>query len=155
LKKKGFFDKEIVHFKFLKVHMKIFKFVLKFFVDNQVDHLLPDELLKTLGLDLEGKSSIEDFVEKLNHSKSLHVKLKKFMTRREVENTFLSAEKKEHFSRHSLYSYYFSKGWLGFFVSFDQDLKLRRVYLQYKSLRYQDFIELYLDNHSLSLHEAI
>jgi hypothetical protein len=135
--------------------MKFFKFALKFFIGNDVNHLLPDELLKTLGLDLKGNSSIEDLLEKLNHSKSLHIKLKKFMTKREVENAFISAEKKEHFSRHSLYSYYFSKGWVGFFVSFDQDLKLRRVYLQYKSLRYQDTIELYLDNHSLSLNEAI
>jgi hypothetical protein len=64
------------------------------------------------------------------------------MNRKDVERVFSSAIKKEHFSYHSLYSYYLDKGWVGFYLQFDHENKLRRIYVQHKKIQRSTGVEI-------------
>lgn len=66
------------------------------------------------------------------------------MPRSEAEALFISAVKKERFRYESMYSYYFSDSWMEFVLHFDQQSRLRRVYLQHRDLKQEEGIEILL-----------
>ena len=67
------------------------------------------------------------------------------MPREKAEKAFISAQRKEHFMRSSLFSYYFSEGWMEFKLEFDSKSLLRRIYIQHKTIEDERGIELHLD----------
>lgn len=58
----------------------------------------------------------------------------RMMPREVVEELFDRAVRKEDFGLHSIYSYYFRQGYLEFVLHYDELGRLRRVYLQHKSI---------------------
>ena len=91
---------------------------------------LPEDVAKDLGMDLPNNIKFQKLIDLLATPGQRPAKLRKYMPRVSAESTFESALKKETFKSCSLFSYYFNKGWLVFALYFDEDEKLRRVYLQ-------------------------
>ncbi len=55
--------------------------------------------------------------------------------REEAEDVFRTALRKERFSQNSLFSYHFNGGWMEFMLQFDEQSRLRRIYIQHKDLK--------------------
>lgn len=91
---------------------------------------LPEDVAHDLGMHLPNTLSFSEFLRLLSSPHQRPSKLRKYMSRALAESTFESALKKESFKSCSLFSYYFNKGWLVFALYFDEDSRLRRVYLQ-------------------------
>lgn len=91
---------------------------------------MPEDVAHDLGFRLSNTLSFCDFLELLNTAQYRPTKLWKLMPREQAEATFQSALKKENFKSISLFSYYFNNGWLVFALYFDENSKLRRLYLQ-------------------------
>lgn len=108
-----------------------------------------EEIVKDLGFELPSNLMCKNFIDIMAHSGLKSTKLVKFMLRNDAEKIFASAIRKERFSKHSLYSYYLDKGWVGFYLLFDQDSKLRRIYFQHKDFKKQSGIEIGLLEKSL------
>ena len=109
---------------------------------------LPEEIAHDLGMHLPNSLSFQEFLQLLASPHQRPAKLRKYMSRTLAEATFESALKKEAFKSCSLFSYYFNKGWLVFALYFDEDSRLRRVYLQCPSC-------ISLDGFDLSLEEEL
>ncbi|HEY4832828.1 MAG TPA: hypothetical protein VIH61_09755 [Waddliaceae bacterium] len=91
---------------------------------------LPEDVAHDLGMYLPNSLNFQEFLQILASPQQRPAKLRKYMSRTLAESTFESALKKEAFKSCSLFSYYFNKGWLVFALYFDEDSRLRRVYLQ-------------------------
>lgn len=94
---------------------------------------LPEELGRDLGIKIPRASLrltlsalIQNLVILLPLSKKLYYR----MCRESAEKSFRCAFKKEHFHSSTLFSYYFSEGWLVFTLHFDEEQRLRRLHLQ-------------------------
>lgn len=107
----------------------IFQYLLRF----RYPVTLPEEIASDLGVtSLSNFLTFEEFVDKLRAKSCQPERLKRFMPREAAEAQFQSAQRKERFSRNSLFSYYFHEGWLEFSLTFDEHSRLRRMYLQHK-----------------------
>lgn len=100
---------------------------------------LPEDIGRDLGIQvLYNELSFQECVDQLI-SKNLASKyLSRWMPREEAERLFKSAVRKEVFQDTSLFSYYIYKGWLAFKLIFDDQNRLRRVYLQHCNLKHED-----------------
>ena len=103
---------------------------------------LPEDITKATGIPLKNLMCFERILHKLTNPKCNTVQLRKFMEMEEVCMAFRKAYKKEMFSKNCLFSYYFNEGWIEFKVCFDDDNKLRRVYLHHKSIQSDRGLEL-------------
>ncbi len=68
------------------------------------------------------------------------------MPREQAERVFSGATCKERFKQESLYSYYFYEGWIEFVLIFDDDSRLRRLYLLHQYLEKNQELPLFRDN---------
>lgn len=66
------------------------------------------------------------------------------MSRAKAEEAFCKAPLKEKFQNDTLVSYCFNEGTLEFFLQFDNDSKLRRIYLQHKDIKQDKGFEIKL-----------
>lgn len=96
---------------------------------------MPEEVARDLGLGFSNFLTFKEFVGCLVHPMACPNNLKKFMPRCQAEEVFRSARRKEKFTHNSLYSYYFSEGWMEFILQFDEQSRLRRLYIQHKDLK--------------------
>lgn len=103
---------------------------------------LPEEIATDLGITVSNFLTFPEFVSQLTSGSCRPRKLKRFMPREMAEAAFESAQRKEKFSRSSLFSYYFLEGWLEFNLHFDEQSRLRRIYLQHKYVEDQQGIEI-------------
>jgi hypothetical protein len=110
---------------------------------------LPEDVAHDLGMYLPNTLNFQEFLHLLSSPHQRPAKLRKYMGRTLAESTFESALKKEMFKSCSLFSYYFNKGWLVFALHFDDDGRLRRVYLQYPA---REGFDLPLEEDLLLLH---
>lgn len=110
---------------------------------------LPEDVARDIGMHLPNTLSFQEFLRLLSAPHQRPAKLRKYMSRTLAESTFDSALKKETFKSSSLFSYYFNKGWLVFALYFDEDSRLRRVYLQCPSCASMDGFDLVLDEEEL------
>lgn len=106
---------------------------------------LPEDIATDLGITASNLLTFEEFVATLVNPKSKPQRLMRFMPRELAEAAFQSAQKKEKFGRNSLYSYYFPQGWLEFSLYFDEQSRLRRIYLQHKHLVADNGVEIPLN----------
>lgn len=106
---------------------------------------LPEDVARDLGMHLPNTLSFQEFLKLLSAPYQRPAKLRKFMSRSLAESTFASALKKETFRSCSLFSYYFNKGWLVFALYFDDDARLRRIYLQCPATEIIDGFDLSLE----------
>jgi hypothetical protein len=106
---------------------------------------LPEDVAHDLGMHLPNTLSFREFLRLLTAPYQRPAKLRKYMARSLAESTFESALKKETFCSCSLFSYYFNKRWLVFALYFDEESRLRRVYLQCPTDEAVEGLDLFLD----------
>lgn len=111
---------------------------------------LPEDVAHDLGMHLPNTLNFQEFLYLLSSPYQRPAKLRKYMSRTLAESTFESALKKESFRSCSLFSYYFNKGWLVFALYFDEDGRLRRIYLQCPACEPIDGFDLPLDEEILA-----
>lgn len=103
---------------------------------------LPEEIATDLGIQASNFLTFNEFVCQITSISCRPSKLKRFMPREAAEAAFESAQRKEKFARNSHFSYYLNRGWLEFNLHFDDQYRLRRVYIQHKSLNNEKAIEI-------------
>ena len=67
------------------------------------------------------------------------------MSREKAEEAFYGAPLKEKFQNNTLVSYCFTEGWVEFILQFDDQSKLRRIYLQHKNIKHDRGLEIQLN----------
>lgn len=113
---------------------------------------LPEDVAQALGIHLANCLSFDEFIALLGQPECRPTKLRKYMQRQKAEDAFQTALKKETFGSLSLFSYYFNKGWLVFALHFDEQARLRRIYLQCPSMQSSiDGFEILLEDELASL----
>ena len=116
--------------------MKLFKGITRLFERLRNPISLPEDIGKDLGIQiLYNGLKFEDCIEKLTLCDCKSKYLTRLMPREEAELLFKSAVRKETFRDTSLFSYYIYNGWLAFKLIFDDQNRLRRVYLQHCSIK--------------------
>jgi len=106
---------------------------------------LPQDVAEDLGLTLSKYVTFEEFVKLLTNPHFRPTKLKKFMSRYAAEASFHHALKTERFSNNTLFSFYFNEGWVEFDLLFDENDRLRRLYVQHKQIAEDEGIEIPLE----------
>lgn len=105
---------------------------------------LPEEIAKALGVPLSNALPFKEFVKQLVVPTLKPTTLCKFMHREQAEQMFQNAPCKERFHRSTLISYYFTEGWLEFVLKFDDQHRLRRIYIHHKIISNEEGIEILL-----------
>lgn len=105
---------------------------------------LPEEIATDLGITASNFITFNELVCLLTSMSCKPERLKRFMSRDAAEAAFTCAQRKEKFCRNSLFSYYFLEGWLEFNLYFDDQSRLRRIYLQHKSVDKERGVEISL-----------
>lgn len=96
---------------------------------------MPEEVASDLGLTISNSLTFKEFINCLTNPCLRPAKLSRFMPREEAEGIFQTALRKERFKQNSLFSYYFNGGWMEFMLLFDEQSRLRRLYIQHKDLK--------------------
>lgn len=96
---------------------------------------LPEDIAHDLGVDLTCHLTFDEFMNRLHCPHFRPTRLKKYMPRELAEDAFSSAFRIDKFGQKSLFAYYFTEGWMGFVLQFDDQSRLRRVYLQHKYIQ--------------------
>jgi hypothetical protein len=91
---------------------------------------LPEDVANDIGVSVSNNLTFNEFLDFLTSFHCRPTKLRKYMPREEAEAAFISALKKENFNSNTLFSYYFSKGWLVFALYYDREGRLRRLNVQ-------------------------
>lgn len=106
---------------------------------------LPEDIASDLGIRSSNLLTFSEFTRQLCSLSYRPERLLRFMPRNEAEAAFELAQRKEIFGKSSLFSYYFHEGWLEFNLHFDDNARLRRIYMQHKSFKSDIGIEIPLD----------
>lgn len=115
--------------------MYTFNLIKKFTVRFRYPFSLPEDLAQDIGLDIHNLMSFDEFIKNLTDPCIKPKKLAKFMPRQQAEELFKTALRKEKFTQNSLISYHFNGGWMEFVLQFDDESRLRRIYIQHKDLK--------------------
>ena len=105
---------------------------------------LPEDVARALGVEISNFVTFEDFVEQITQHQCCPSRLTKFMPREKAELAFTTALHKERFGDRTLCSYFFNEGWIEFDLRFDNESRLRRIYLQHKEIAADEGIEISL-----------
>lgn len=124
--------------------MKVFDLLRHFFLRFRYPVSLPEEVAEALGIPLSNFVTFEEFVNHLTCPSCRPTRLQKFMPREKAEQAFQGALRKELFRQKSLYSYYFNEGWMEFILQFDDQSRLRRIYLQHRHIEQDQGLEISL-----------
>ena len=124
--------------------MDFFTHLLTMLVRFRYPVSLPQDIGCCLGIQMPNFVGFKELLDQLTSSEQQFTKLTKFMSRDMAERAFQSALRKERFPHSSLYSFYFNEGWLEFELQFDEQSRLRRIYLHHKLLSYPSGYELSL-----------
>ncbi len=103
---------------------------------------LPEDVANALGMPISNSLSYHDFIDYLTHLTQTPTRLAKYMPRELAEEAFQTALRKEKFCNSSLFSYYFNDGWMEFVLQFDDQSRLRRVYIQHKDIIQDEGVEI-------------
>lgn len=116
--------------------MGILQKALKFFCRFKHPISFPEDIGKDLGIQILYKGiNFQNCIEYLIDPRYKPKNLIKFMPRAEAESKLRLAIRKERFKNSSLFSYHVFHGWLAFKLVFDNQNRLRRLYLQHKDLK--------------------
>ena len=122
--------------------MKPFDFLYRLFLRFRYPVSLPGEVAEALGVQVSDYLTFDEFVNQLISPACRPTRLKKFMPRDKAEEAFHGALRKERFTNNTLFSYYFNEGWVEFVLLFDDQSRLRRIYLQHKQITQDEGIEI-------------
>jgi hypothetical protein len=125
--------------------MKIFDSLYRFIVRFRYPVSLPEDVAKALGVEISNFLTFDEFVTHLTSPSCRPTSLRKYMKRESAEEAFQSAQRKEQFRENTIFSYYFNEGWLEFVLLFDEQSRLRRIYLQHIRIHNDRGIEIPLD----------
>lgn len=112
-----------------------FKSFLNLFVRFRYPVSMPEDVASDLGLNISNFLSFEEFMLQLTDPLHRPSKLTRFMSRDQAEEIFQSALRKERFKQNSLFSYHFNGNWMEFVLHFDEQSRLRRLYILHKDLK--------------------
>lgn len=90
---------------------------------------LPEEIASDLGIFLSNRLDYVELRELFLQREITPTKLHRFMERSLAEGNFRHAKKFEKFCRESHFSYCFNGNWVDFTLHFDQQDRLRRLYI--------------------------
>lgn len=96
---------------------------------------MPEEIASDIGLSITNYCSFDEFIACLTNPSQRPAKISRFMPRENAEDLFQTALKKEQFRHNTLFSYYFKDGWMEFVLQFDEQSRLRRLYILHKDLK--------------------
>jgi len=103
---------------------------------------LPEDVAEALGVKMSNFLTFNKLLEHLTSNHCCPKRLTKYMPREIAEEAFLKAPRKEHFQKNTLFAYHFCEGWLEFSLHFDDESRLRRIYLQHKQIANNNGIEI-------------
>lgn len=115
--------------------MNFFKPFQRLFVRFRYPVSMPEDVASDLGLNISNYLTFQEFIELLTNPNTKPSKLSRYMPRHEAECIFQSALRKERFKHDSLFSYYFNGGWMEFVLQFDEQSRLRRLYINHKDMK--------------------
>lgn len=115
--------------------MKIIENVLHLFARLRYPVSMPEDIASDLGLEISNSLNFKEFMERLTDPTHRPKKLTRFMPREQAEKTFRLAKRRERFQQNSLFSYQFKGGWIDFALQFDEQSRLRRLYIHHKDLK--------------------
>lgn len=115
--------------------MKVFQPLFHLFVRFRYPVSMPEDVASDLGLEITNSLKFHEFIQCLIDPRHRPTKLTRFMPREQAEDIFRLARRKEKFQQNSLFSYYFKGGWMEFILQFDEQSRLRRLYIRHKTLK--------------------
>lgn len=115
--------------------MKVLNPLFRLLVRFRYPVSTPEDVATDLGLNMNNDLTFEQFMSCLIDPCYRPTKLAKFMPRDKAEDIFQLALRKEKFKQNSLFSYYFNGGWMEFMLQFDEQSRLRRLYIRHKDLK--------------------
>lgn len=124
--------------------MVIINYLLEMLVRLRYPVSLPQDVACSLGIELPNTVRFKELLTQLTDPSLKLGTLTRYMPRDEAERSFQSALRKERFQHSSLYSFYFTEGWLEFELHFDETSKLRRLYVHHRLLPYPSGYEITL-----------
>ena len=122
--------------------MKLLNRFLIIFIRFRYPVSMPEDISNDLGLDLSNYLSFKKFIHCLIDPIHQPKKLARFMPREQAEDIFRLALRKERFQQNSLFSYHFKGGWMEFILQFDEQSRLRRLFIRHKYLKRKHEINL-------------
>lgn len=114
--------------------MKLLQVLCRFALRFRYPVSLPEDVAEALGIKCTHFLTLHKLVCLLTDPSCCAKNLSKFMSRQDAEQVFRDALRKERFLQNSLFSYYFNGTWMEFVLQFDEQSRLRRLYLTYKDL---------------------
>lgn len=111
---------------------------------------LPEDVANAFGVQLTNFITFSEFMDELIKKAQHSPRLKKLLHREAAERVFEKALRKEIFQHSSLFSYYFTEGWLEVILQFDDQSRLRRLYIQHKLIPEEEGVEISLRTDSFS-----
>lgn len=124
--------------------MKILKNIRRFFLRFRYPVSLPEDIASALGVSIPNTLTFSEFIARLSDKHLVPTRLKKFMPREKAETIFALAVRKDRFAHNTLFSYYFPEGWIEFILWFDDQDRLRRLYLQHHGILSDQGVEINL-----------
>lgn len=115
--------------------MNVFRPLQHLFIRFRYPVSLPEDIASDLGLPIKNTLNFQEFIYCLIDPNQHPSKLTRLMPRQEAEDIFRLAKRKEIFKQNSLFSYYFKRGWVEFNLQFDEQSRLRRLYICHKDLK--------------------
>lgn len=106
---------------------------------------LPEDVSIALGIPLSNYLTHNALLKQLTSPHCRPSSLSKYMPREKAEQCFSRAVKTERSAYNSLFSFNFAGlGWIVIDLRFDNNSRLRRVYIQHKEIQHDQGVELYL-----------
>lgn len=105
---------------------------------------LPEDVASDLGIQLSNFMTDDELVHEIILPHCRPTRVKRYMSRQKAEAAFHSACRTERFSHHTLFSYYFRGGWLELLLKFDENEKLRRLYINHRTISQPEGVEISL-----------
>lgn len=115
--------------------LKLYRSFLRLFIRFRYPVSMPEDVAADLGLAISNFVTFPQLIFNLTNSERRPANLVRFMPRKQAEEAFRLALKKECFQQDSLFSYYFNGSWMEFILQFDEESRLRRVYIRHKDLK--------------------
>ena len=128
------------------IRQRVVDALILFFLRFRYPVSMPEDIAAALGIEVSKFITFKQFVSCLTSPSCCPTKLIRFMSRERAEEAFRSAIRKEHFHQNSLFSYYFNEGWMEFVLHFDDQSRLRRLYIHHKDIQGEEGLEITLPN---------
>lgn len=125
--------------------MKALDLLSRLFLRFRYPVSMPEDVANALGIQMSNHVTFHEFLCRLGNLKCKPTRLSKFMSREKAEEAFYGAPLKEKFKNNTLVSYCFTEGWVEFILQFDDQSKLRRIYLQHKNIEHDRGLEIQLN----------